>query len=125
MSIDKPWTVVVLSGCHGLDHSLCSGIHEDPDITLICSCRCHHQLEETPVSDTITTDTITTETVTATKTRWTPAEVEYLTANATKGARVIAQQLNRTEDQVRAKAGSLGVSLRMEGSSRGRRMRTR
>lgn len=56
-----------------------------------------------------------------TRAKWSTQEIEYLTNNANKGAAQLASDLNRTPAQVRSKAMALGVSLRMEGSLRGRR----
>ena len=114
MNIAKPWTVTVIEDCHGLDHSKCAGKQEKPDITLICSCRCHNNEKEQHMSETAFTPI-------SVRARWSQQEIDYLTANASKGAAALAAALNRTPTQVRSKAMSLGVSLRMEGSLRGRR----
>lgn len=52
---------------------------------------------------------------------WTDADVEYLKANASSGAKAIATALGRTEPQVRQKALNLQVSLRQPGNRQGRR----
>lgn len=56
--------------------------------------------------------------------RWTDSELTYLKTNAHKGAKVLAAELGRSEQLVRAKATRLGLSLRMEGSTRGRRSKS-
>lgn len=57
-------------------------------------------------------------------TRWTQTEIDYLTANANKGAQALATDLGRAPVDIRAKATRLGISLRMPGSTRGRRTKT-
>lgn len=59
-----------------------------------------------------------------TSNRWTQTDTDYLIANASKGALVLATELGRSATDVRAKATRLGISLRMPGSTRGRRTKT-
>lgn len=62
-----------------------------------------------------------TTTVKASRQRWTPTEIDYIKTNAASGAKAIAAALGRSEATVRNKAVQLGVSLRLPGSTVGRR----
>ncbi|NDD53577.1 hypothetical protein EBZ39_06825 [bacterium] len=57
----------------------------------------------------------------ASRNRWTDDDIAYIRANASAGAKAIATALNRSEATVRNKAVQLGVSLRLPGSTVGRR----
>ena len=64
------------------------------------------------------------ETTRKTRTAWTQTEIDYLTANASSGAKAIATHLGRSEAVVRTKAQQLGLSLRQPGSKVGRRLKS-
>lgn len=119
MNIAKPWTVTVIEDCHGLDHSKCAGKQEKPDITLICSCRCHHNNEK----ENTVTNVMEPVDVDASRSlgRWSEEDTRFLVENASMGANALAKALNRTPEQVRGRARTLNLSLRREGSKAGRR----
>lgn len=61
--------------------------------------------------------------ISKTRKPWTAADLEHLKANASKGAKQLSVDLDRPEQHIRAKATRLGISLRQEGSKRGRRLK--
>lgn len=103
---------MVVAACANGYHRVCPKIVSTPSKDLICSCQCHYEEKEEPMSDTVTRKP---------STRWTPSEIDYLRANASKGAKALAADLGKPEQSIRAKAVSLGLSLRQPGSTRGRR----
>lgn len=59
-----------------------------------------------------------------TRTAWTPADTDYIRANASSGAKAIAAALGRSEATIRNKAVQLGISLRLPTSKMGRRSKS-